>query len=420
MEIQSVYLKEHEGIHASSAPWWSSFASESGYGESYGQMKPFSLDFPNYEDQLAGTKKSARVAEQVFGKGYTTQFTIFSVTVLAILGKRTFLVNNNNNDQAFYPTRWGRLHGLNDTIMLCYKTLNSTSCSDVFKMSGGAQKPQATTSLQSSLTDTSTHFELGFTQPMISAKYPYADQFYGLFSTYGTQISGRIMLPLNMTCDDGPVYVNAKQYHGIIRRRQSRAKAVLDNKSIKRRKPYMHESRHRHAMRRPRGCGGRFLNTRKSANGNGKSGNEVNKSSGQQLHSSGSQGSEILQSEVGTLNSSKETNGSSPNISGSEVTSMYSRGGLDSFTFNHIGSEAVHSLTDIIDGGRGIIKPTKWVVASGKESSGFGTTQCCTKPDPCSNQMFLEADPNIWLEGNSSLAHNIYSTTLCLSAQDTC
>ncbi|KAE9621727.1 putative transcription factor Hap2/NF-YA family [Lupinus albus] len=314
MEIQSVYLKEHEGIHASSAPWWSSFASESGYGESYGQMKPFSLDFPNYEDQLAGTKKSARVAEQVFGKGYTTQFTIFS---------------------------------------------------DVFKMSGGAQKPQATTSLQSSLTDTSTHFELGFTQPMISAKYPYADQFYGLFSTYGTQISGRIMLPLNMTCDDGPVYVNAKQYHGIIRRRQSRAKAVLDNKSIKRRKPYMHESRHRHAMRRPRGCGGRFLNTRKSANGNGKSGNEVNKSSGQQLHSSGSQGSEILQSEVGTLNSSKETNGSSPNISGSEVTSMYSRGGLDSFTFNHIGSEAVHSLTDIIDGGRGIIKPTKWVVASG-------------------------------------------------------
>ncbi|OIW05175.1 hypothetical protein TanjilG_19806 [Lupinus angustifolius] len=322
--MQSVYLKGHEGIHhnsigqfshANSAPWWSSFASESAYGaESYGQMKPFSLEFANYEDHLNDTKKSARGAEQVFGKGYTTQFTIFS---------------------------------------------------DIFKMSGGAQKPQATTSLQSSLTDTNTHFELGFTQPMISAKYPYADQFYGLFSTYVPQISGRIMLPLNMASDDGPIYVNAKQYHGIIRRRQSRAKAVLDNKSIKRRKPYMHESRHRHAMRRPRGCGGRFLNTRNYANGNGKSGNEVNKSSGQQLHSSGSQGSEILQSEVGTLNSSKETNGNSPNISGSEVTSMYSHGGLDSFTFNHIGSEAVHSLADIIDGGRGIITPTKWVAAGG-------------------------------------------------------
>lgn len=42
---------------------------------------------------------------------------------------------------------------------------------------------------------------------------------------------GRIMLPLNLTADEGPIYVNAKQYRGIIRRRQSRAKAaVLLNK----------------------------------------------------------------------------------------------------------------------------------------------------------------------------------------------
>nr|ACU17418.1 unknown [Glycine max] len=43
---------------------------------------------------------------------------------------------------------------------------------------------------------------------------------------------------------------------------------------------------------------------------------------------------------------------------------MYSRGGLDSFSLNHLGS-AVHSFADMIDGGRGMIIPTKWVAAAG-------------------------------------------------------
>ncbi|XP_042512112.1 nuclear transcription factor Y subunit A-7-like [Macadamia integrifolia] len=149
--------------------------------------------------------------------------------------------------------------------------------------------------------------QVDFSQTLAPISYSYADPYVGgLLAAYGPQAiihpqmvgiaPARVPLPHDLA-EDEPIYVNAKQYRGILRRRQSRAKLQSQNKLIKDRKPYLHESRHLHALKRARGSGGRFLNTKKQSNPSAATDGEDASDSGH-LHLGGNLSeSEVVQSE---------------------------------------------------------------------------------------------------------------------------
>ncbi|KAL5579526.1 hypothetical protein UlMin_011968 [Ulmus minor] len=162
-------------------------------------------------------------------------------------------------------------------------------------------------------------------QQMAHIPFRYEPYFGGLLAAgYGPQamihhsqvvgMAPRLPLPLDVA-EDEPIYVNAKQYRAILRRRQYRAKLEAQNKLIKNRKPYLHESRHLHALKRARGTGGRFLNKKKIQESNSTPiSHDVDGLGSTQLHLS----QNMMESEVHQAENYKD---GSSTTSCSEVTS---------------------------------------------------------------------------------------------------
>ncbi|KAF8682116.1 hypothetical protein HU200_045071 [Digitaria exilis] len=229
----------------------------------------------------------------------------------------------------------------------------------------GEKVPEHSTTiaLQSPFPEYNGRFEIGLGQSMAPSNYSCADQCYGMHTTYGmrSMSSGRLLLPLNAPAD-APIYVNPKQYEGILRRRRARAKAERENRLAKGRKPYLHESRHLHAMRRARGSGGRFLNTKKETGSNVNQGGKLATAAPSATASPSSEPPRPQGLGNGS-NPHCHSRGSVSSLSNSEVSSMY--GGME----QHLRAPPFFTpLTSIMDGDHGgaaAIPSFKWAASDG-------------------------------------------------------
>nr|WLQ69690.1 NFY protein [Zingiber officinale] len=168
-----------------------------------------------------------------------------------------------HDDVQVYPAE-GAFHGHRRCLLLTvrrrlpwlWKAYSDNS--ELDEQQGQAQsenqhQPYATASMQSGAATPLIGYmmptgQLEAGQAMSPAAYPYMDPFYGgMFAAYAGQhvIHPQLIgvhhpgVPLPTDAVEEPVYVNAKQYHGILRRRQSRAKAESENKLAKIRKAYL-------------------------------------------------------------------------------------------------------------------------------------------------------------------------------------
>ena len=99
--------------------------------------------------------------------------------------------------------------------------------------------------------------------------YPFFNQNNGYnFTQFNNAIKQKYLM--KTLFDNKYIYINGKQYHRIMKRREMRKKIKeaieekLGKNKQEKNKKYHHESRHRHAMNRERGKGGRFISKKKS------------------------------------------------------------------------------------------------------------------------------------------------------------
>lgn len=85
-----------------------------------------------------------------------------------------------------------------------------------------------------------------------------AAQYQGYLTPTSFPAYPRIFVPPEYP-DEEPIYVNAKQYNRILKRRQSRAKWMGDHGVAGGANGYRYSSRHMHAKKRPRDPAGRFI-----------------------------------------------------------------------------------------------------------------------------------------------------------------